>query len=305
MLGLLEGNKFSVEEKIKAKYERKKQIKIAKDNAITDYKKAVLENKKRLIPQLESIKELKRKMKEPAIRRRISNVLIFLAVIMTFVSILTTIAGGYKNYNTLLTVVTFISFVSLSQLTILIISCLKPYLAIKAAKYINISLFVQMCLLMVSISYNFMFIHNSGNNLFISFLNLILCVLFDLIVLLMCEISFTIRLNLEFTSYENISIFSRILKIISSLIDYKITSIENKIKNKMFSENENSINDIEVKKYLDYAKQNLKENKQLLSYKEIGKNLFISEHKAKKIHNNLIEKGIIKTENNKTFFGGC
>jgi ABC-type multidrug transport system permease subunit len=301
MLGLLEGNKFSVEEKIKAKYERKKQIKIAKDNAITDYKKAVLENKKRLIPQLESIKELKRKMKEPAIRRRISNVLIFLAVIMTMISTLTTIAGGYNNYSTLLTIITFVSFVSLSQLTILIISCLKPYLAIKATKYINISLFVQMCLLMVSISYNFMFIHNSGNNLFISFLNLILCVLFDLIVLLMCEISFTIRLNLEFKTNENISIFSRILKIFSSLIDYKITSIENSIKSKMFSENENNINDLEVKKYLDYAKETLKENNQLPSYKEIGNKINISERKAKNIHSKLLEKGITKTENNKTF----
>ena len=70
----------------------------------------------------------------------------------------------------------------------------------------------------------------------------------------------------------------------------------------MFSENENSINDIDIKKYLDYAKENIKENNQLLSYKEIALNLNISLHKAKTIHNYLIEKRIIKTSKDKKTF---
>ncbi len=301
MLNLLEGNKFSIEEKIKAKYERKKQIKIAKDNAITDYKKAVLENKKRLIPQLESIKELKRKMKEPAIRKRISNILIFLAVIMTVITTLTTIAGGINYRYTIFTQLTFILFVAFAQLTILIISCLKPYTAKKAPKYNNLLLILQLCLLLVSISFNYMFMAVTNNTIFIQFLVLILCFIFDIVILVMCEISFTIRLNLEFTHDKDNNLLSRILKIFSALIDYKLRVIENKISYKVKENIIENINDIDIKKYLDYAKNNIKENNQIPSYKEIAENLNFTLNKSKLIHNNLKENNLIETKDNKTF----
>lgn len=296
---------FRNEEQIKEYYRKKASIQITKDNCKAEFKESVLENQLRLLPIIDKIKNMKRQLKEPAIRRRISNILLMVSILMTIITTGTTIAGGINYYNVLFTKITYINFIVFAQLSILIISCLKPYLIKKLNRYVSVVLFLQLCLLFVSISFNFIFLHNPDSNIFIIFLSLILCIVFDVVCLVMCEISIALRLDLEINKVITNNIFNRIFNIFNKLIDYKITSIENKIKNKMFSENENSINDIEVKKYLDYAKQNLKENKQLLSYKEIGKNLFISEHKAKKIHNNLIEKGIIKTENNKTFFGGC
>jgi hypothetical protein len=298
---------FKDEEQIKEYYRKKASIQITKDNCNTEFKKAVLENRKNLISKFTDIKELKKKIKEPAIRKRVSNVLLLLAIVMTLVTTFTTIAGGLNYYKTIFNKVTFIGFISFAQFTILIISCLKPYLSMKAPKYINISFFVQICLLTVSISYNFMFMYNSKNNIFLHCLVLILCILFDITVLLICEIALTIRLNIEFVKIikNNDTIFTRIIDIFKSLIDYKLTVIEYSIKNKIQLANENMlINDIDIKKYLDFAKNNIKDNNQLPSYKDIGKQLSIPERKAKNIHQTLLTNGITKTENNKTFLVG-
>lgn len=195
-------------EKIKKRYENKKEIEITKANCKADYRKSVLENEIDLLPTRAKIKELKGTLKEPLTRKRVSNFILFVAVVMTLVSTLTTIAGGIDNYTRVLTQITFISFVSLAQLAILLISCLKPYLSDKADKYINISLFVQMCLLTASISYNYMFINNTDNK-FIIFLNFVLCILFDLTYILLCEISFILRLNKK--SYKSRNILNKLV----------------------------------------------------------------------------------------------
>jgi len=195
---------FMNEEQIKKHYERKAQKQIARDNAKTEYKQRVLENRKRLIPNLLEIKQLKAQLKEPAIRKRISNMLLLLAIIMTCVTTLTTIAGGLEYRNTILTMVTYIAFVAFAQLTILVISCLKPYLYNKAPQYIGIASMLQVFLLIVSISFNFIFLHNSDNSGYIVFLNLILCIIFDVVILVICELSFVIRLNIVFVKRNSI-----------------------------------------------------------------------------------------------------
>ena len=145
---------------------------------------------------------------------------------MTVVTTLTTIAGGLHYRNTFLTMMTFVSFVTFAQLTILIISCLKPYLYNKAPRYISISVFMQICLLFVSISFNYIFLYNPANSVWIHFLNIILCIIFDLVILLLCEISFVIRLNIEFQQSNN-----RIKKILAMMIDNKLSKIESKVSN--------------------------------------------------------------------------
>lgn len=233
------------EEQIKKHYEKKTNKKIIEDNCKADYKKNVIENKKKLIPRYQEIKDLKREMREPAKRRFISNILLLIVVIMTGITTLVTIAGGIDYRKTILTIVTFILFVSFAQLTILIVSCLKPYLAKKAPKYINVSLFCQMCLLFVSISFNFIFMYNPQNSLFIHSLNVVLCIIFDVVIILLCEISFTIRLNLTFEKNESISIFSRISNIFSSMINNKLTKIEDKVNNnQMFVNDKDSIKEL-------------------------------------------------------------
>src|SRR4030065_428097 len=162
---------FMNEEGIKKHYERKAAKQICKDNAKTEYKQKVLENRKKLIPNMLEIKQLKAQLKEPAIRKRISNILLLLAIVMTGITTMTTIAGGLNYRNTILTMVTYIAFVAFAQLTILVISCLKPYLYNKAPNYISITSMLQIFLLIVSISFNFIFLHNSDNSGYIVFLN--------------------------------------------------------------------------------------------------------------------------------------
>ncbi|MFA5397912.1 MAG: hypothetical protein WC346_18015 [Methanogenium sp.] len=215
------------EEQIKKYYAKKAQKQICKDNARSEYKKRVLENRKKLIPELLEIKQLKAKLKEPVIRKRISNSLLFLAIIMTAITTLTTIAGGINTHlSSLLTLITFIFFVSFAQATILIISCLKPYLAQKASKYLSISSLMQLFLLVVSISFNFIFLYASNNNWYIVLLNLILCIIFDVVILLLCEISFVIRLNIEFKNSDN-----RLKEIIRIFSDNQYNKILNKLSN--------------------------------------------------------------------------
>jgi hypothetical protein len=244
------------EEQIKKHYEKKAQKQIARDNAKTDYKQKVLENRKKLIPNMLEIKQLKAQLKEPTIRRRISNILLLLAIIMTCVTTLTTIAGGLNYRNTILTMVTYILFVVFAQITILVISCLKPYLYNKAPRYISITSMLQVFLLIVSISFNFIFLHNSDNSGYIVFLNLILCVIFDLVILVICELSFVIRLNIVFVK-RNSMVKGLLGKIIFNFTYKFINSIEQTYKN-----NKNGltfVQDKETVKKLDY-KQDRKES---------------------------------------------
>jgi len=212
------------EEQIKTYYDKKAKKAIAKDNAKAEYRRQVLENRKSLFPKFMEIKQLKAKLKEPKIRRRISNILLAIAVLMTAITTLTTVAGGIGYKNTLLTMLTFILFVSFAQGTILLISCLKPYLATKAPRYLAISTLLQLCLLLVSISFNFIFLYNPNNSGYVVFLNIILCIVFDVVILLICELSFVIRLNIQFEARGN-----RIHSIIATWMDQKLDKIESKL----------------------------------------------------------------------------
>jgi hypothetical protein len=231
---------WMTEEQVQKYYEKKAQKQIAKDNAKAEYRKQVLENRKSLIPKLLEIKQLKAKLKEPRIRRRISNMLLFLAVLMTVVTTLTTIAGGIGYRNTLLTMLTFILFVSFAQGTILLISCIKPYIATKAPRYLAISTLLQLCLLLVSISFNFIFLYNPNNSGYVVFLNIILCIVFDVVILLICELSFVIRLNVQFTNKPG-----RIKAILSSLITRKLDTIETRLLDRNIS-NQGDIEPVEI-----------------------------------------------------------
>jgi FlaA1/EpsC-like NDP-sugar epimerase len=221
-------------------------LKICKDNAKSEYRKKVLENRKNLIPEMLEIKQLKAKLKEPAIRKRISNSLLFLAILMTVITTCTTIAGGINTHlSSLLTLLTFIFFVSFAQATILIISCLKPYLAKKASRYLSISSIMQVFLLIVSISFNFIFLYSSNNSWYIVLLNLILCVIFDVVILLLCEISFVIRLNIEFKNSDN-----RLKEIINIFSDKSYQKILKKLGDSVpdrLSKNPVQINSTEIK----------------------------------------------------------
>jgi hypothetical protein len=212
------------EEQIQKYYARKAKKAIARDNAKAEYRRQVLENRKSLLPKFLEIKQLKAKLKEPKIRRRISNMLLFIAILMTVVTTLTTVAGGIGYRNTLLTMLTFVLFVSFAQGTILLISCIKPYLASKAPRYLAICSLLQLALLLVSISFNYIFLYNKANNAYIAMLNIILCVVFDIAILVLCEISFVIRLNIQFTNKPG-----RIKSILSSLITRKLDTIETKL----------------------------------------------------------------------------
>jgi len=194
---------WMTEEQIQKYYEKKAKKAIAKDNAKAEYKRQVLENRKSLFPKFMEIKQLKAKLKEPKIRRRISNMLLFLAVLMTVVTTLTTVAGGLSYRDTLLTMLTFILFVSFAQGTILLISCIKPYIASKAPRYLAICSILQVALLLVSISFNYIFIYNPDNNAYVSMLNIVLCIVFDIAILVLCELSFVIRLNKKLDKIES------------------------------------------------------------------------------------------------------
>lgn len=250
---------FMNEEQIKKYYQKKAGKRIAKENAKAECKQKVLENRKNLIPNFIEIKRLKSQLKEPAIRRRISNLLLLLAIIMTAITTLTTIAGGIRYRNTLLTMVTYILFVTFAQLTILIISCLKPYLYNKAPRYIGLSTLLQLFLLIVSISFNYVFLYNSLSSGWINLLNIILCIIFDVVILLICEISFVIRLNIQFSQGNN-----RIKKILAMMVDNKLSKIESKVSNNnLISVIDRDIKEEKIKKLeykQDTEKKEIEEN---------------------------------------------
>ena len=299
---------FFSEESIKRHYERKAQKQICRDNAKTEYKQKVLENRKKLIPNMLEIKQLKAQLKEPAIRRRISNILLLLAIIMTCVTTMTTIAGGLHFRNTFLTMLTYILFVVFAQLTILVISCLKPYLYNKAPRYINITTCLQVFLLIVSISFNFIFLHNSDNSAYIVFLNLILCIIFDLVILVICELSFVIRLNIQFS---NVKRNNRLKNIASIVIDNTYNSVIDRIVKKpiilMNSEGEqlqkpeySSVNDTVINDIKQIILDN-KVNNIAPSTKKILELSDFKYHEVIAAKKKLVEDGFLKVVGNTTY----
>ncbi len=301
MLNLFEKNeiKLSTEDKIKAKYKKKANIKIAKDNAITEFKSIVLENKQKLLPEIMKIKELKNELKEPQKRKRRSNLLISIAIIMTVTTTCVSVIGGIDTYSSIFSKSVFTLFMVCSQLLILIISSFKPWLANRNFNVLLIvSTGIQLLLLTASISYNFKFLYNPEVAMVWIFIALILCILFDVGILVLLSVSSAYRMNYMCEQKSNNLMFSRFMRLFSKVLEYKITNIENSIENKL---KENDINDLEIKRYLDFAKDNISENNRLMSYKDIGKSLEITESKAKKIHKNLLNRKIIKTENKKTY----
>jgi FlaA1/EpsC-like NDP-sugar epimerase len=299
---------FMSEEGIKKHYERKAQKQICKDNAKTEYKQKVLENRKKLIPNMLEIKQLKAQLKEPAIRRRISNILLLLAIIMTCVTTLTTIAGGLHYRDTFLTMLTYILFVVFAQLTILVISCLKPYLYNKAPRYIGVTSLLQVFLLIVSISFNFIFLHNSDNSFYIVFLNLILCIIFDLVILVICELSFVIRLNIQFAKVKannrlkNIasilidnaynSVIDRLTKKPVILMNSEVKQLEKPVIDKVSDTVINDIKDIILKHKVNNIAPS---TKKILSLTDFKHNEVIQAKKK------LIEDGFLKTVGNTTY----
>ena len=299
---------FFSEEQIKRHYERKAAKQICRDNAKTEYKQKVLENRKKLIPNMLEIKQLKAQLKEPAIRRRISNILLLLAIIMTAITTLTTVAGGLHFRNTLLTMVTYILFVVFAQLTILIISCLKPYLYGKAPRYLGITSMLQVFLLIVSISFNFIFLHNSDNSAYIVFLNLILCIIFDLVILVICELSFVIRLNIQFS---NVKRNNRLKNIASIVIDNTYNSVIDRIVKKpiilMNSEGEqlqkpeySSVNDTVINDIKQIILDN-KVNNIAPSTKKILELSDFKYHEVIAAKKKLVEDGYLKVVGNTTY----
>ena len=299
MLNLFESSKLSTEEKIKEKYKKKANIKIAKDNAVTEFKSAVLENKQKLIPEIMKIRGLKSKLKEPQKRKRRSNLLLLIAIIMTVTTTCVSVIGGVDTYSNIFSKSVFTLFMVCSQLLILIISSFKPWLANRNFNVLLIvSTSIQLLLLTASISYNFKFLYNPETALIWVFVALIMCILFDVGILVLLSISTAYRMNYMGEQKSNNLMFSRFVRLFGKVVEYKITNIENSIENKL---KENDINDLEIKRYLDFAKDNISENNRLMSYKDIGKSLDITESKAKKIHKNLLNRKIIKTENKKTY----
>jgi hypothetical protein len=321
---------WMTEEQIKEHYAKKAKKAIAKENAKTEYRRQVLENRKSLIPKLLEIKQLKAKLKEPRIRRRISNILLFIAVLMTVVTTLTTVAGGIGYRNTLLTMLTFILFVSFAQGTILLISCIKPYLSNKAPRYLAISTLLQLCLLLVSISFNYIFLYNKANNAYIAMLNIILCIVFDITILVLCELSFVIRLNVQFTNRPK----SRVKAILSSVLDRKLDTIETRLLDRTTSnqgnikpleiEDNSSIADMDrdaetcqndshkVLKFPDTVHDRDRENikKTIYSYKDgnqipsisaLMELTGLSKNRIIEIKKQLEDEGFIETKGNKTY----
>lgn len=299
---------FMSEEGIKKHYERKAAKQICKDNAKTEYKQKVLENRKKLIPNMLEIKQLKAQLKEPAIRKRISNILLLLAIVMTGITTMTTIAGGLNYRNTILTMVTYIAFVAFAQLTILVISCLKPYLYNKAPNYISITSMLQIFLLIVSISFNFIFLHNSDNSGYIVFLNLILCVIFDLVILVICELSFVIRLNIEFT---NVKRHNRLKNIISILIDNTYNSVIDRLSKKPVILLNSEVKQIEKPVYDSVDSTVINDIKKIIlkhkvnniapSTKKILSLTDFKQHEVIAAKKQLIETGYLKVVGNTTY----
>jgi len=299
---------FMSEESIKKHYERKAQKQICKDNAKTEYKQKVLENRKKLIPNMLEIKALKAQLKEPAIRRRISNILLLLAIVMTAITTLTTVAGGLHYRNTFLTMVTYILFVVFAQLTVLVISCLKPYLYNKAPRYLGITSMLQVFLLILSISFNFIFLHNSDNSAYIVFLNLMLCIIFDLVILVICELSFVIRLNIQFS---NVKRNNRLKNIMSILIDNSYNSVINRLTKKPVLISSREIKQIEKPVNIDIHETIINDIKKIImdnkvnniapSTKKILELTEFKHHEVIAAKKKLVEDGYLKVVGNTTY----
>jgi hypothetical protein len=299
---------FFSEEQIKKHYERKAAKQICRDNAKTEYKQRVLENRKKLIPNMLEIKALKAQLKEPAIRRRISNILLLLAIVMTAITTLTTVAGGLHYRNTFLTMVTYILFVVFAQLTVLVISCLKPYLYNKAPRYLGITSMLQVFLLILSISFNFIFLHNSDNSAYIVFLNLMLCIIFDLVILVICELSFVIRLNIQFS---NVKRNNRLKNIMSILIDNSYNSVINRLTKKPVLISSREIKQIEKPVNIDIHETIINDIKKIImdnkvnniapSTKKILELTEFKHHEVIAAKKKLVEDGYLKVVGNTTY----
>jgi len=242
---------------------------------------------------------------------------------------LTTVAGGLSYRDTLLTMLTFILFVSFAQGTILLISCIKPYLATKAPRYLAICSLLQLALLLVSISFNYIFLYNKANNAYIAMLNIILCIVFDIAILVLCELSFVIRLNVQFTHMP-----VRIKAILSSLITRKLDTIETRLLDRNISnqvnikpleiEDNSSIADMDrdeetcqdnshkVVKFPDTVHDRDRENieKAIDSYKDgnqipsisaLMELTGLSKNRIIEIKKQLEDEGLIETKGNKTY----
>ena len=329
MLNLFANSKLTAEEKIKEKYDRLKKIKIAKDNAKTEYKEAVMDNKQKLLPKTMKIKELKNELKEPQKRKRLSNILVFVSFVLTIITTCVSISGGFEKYSNVFGQSTFISFIVGTQFMILFISGIKPYLMSKnLIVYLNVSSAMQVFLLFVSISYNFVFLYSSENSMYWVVVTLVLCTIFDMSILLIMSISISIRFNYKGNQKLSSSLLSRILRLVTQIINNKLTNIENKVKKNAqnvdkndnlnsdivtnnnnndiieTSQNDgyNSIRDLnlvtatkeDIKKYVDYAIKNKDNSNFLPSYKKIAENTNISRNKAYEIKKHLDKIGKTK-----------
>lgn len=304
------------------RFEDKTRLKINKLNLKTEYDLQIMTSKSNLLKQQQEIYKLKENVRlskpQTGFNRIVSSTatkvkrwsmiisISILILLMTAVSAGTSIAGGIEYFkNNLFGSIVFIAFIILAQLIILLITAFKPFVSTHTSNFSNSMTFVQILLLIVSISFNYNFLSSTTNSIIFYFLYFILCVLFDLAIILMLEIAFTIFLR-EYKQNKksesaNTDFKSRILNLFNVYINYILTKLEKSIAKKYNNLTvKNLDNDLE-KQFIEFAKNNILENNQILSYKEISNNLKISEYTGKKIHNKLLNEGLIITNNKKTY----
>jgi len=213
----------------------KNALDIEKKELNTKLKLTKLESEKSQIGAKREIFNLSNLVRKDKLTRRAGNILKFWAIVVTLISTLITIAGGYKDYsNTIYSIIGFVGAVIILQFTVFIIASQETRIKQEFFSHAWKCTILKYSLLAVSIYNNYRFFNSDKTN---SLITLILCIALDLICVFLVGLAYDqITLNI-FTKDENRN------KNIVGKIWYNLTS---KFVNKIDSKYHENFNLLEV-----------------------------------------------------------
>jgi hypothetical protein len=127
----------------------------------------------------------------------------FWALLVTVISTILTVAGGYKMFSqSIYTLIAFILSVIMLQLTVFIISSQETRIRKDFTRHFNKVIILKYCLLIISIYNNYVFFSPVTKGFISKFITLILCVSLDLIAVFLVSLAYD-QITLTFSYSRN------------------------------------------------------------------------------------------------------
>lgn len=283
---MLEKMKQSHEIDIK-KMQLKNEISIERTSLMTRLKLKKLQSLKDQLGEKKEIFKIKNLVKKDSLTVKAGNILRFWAIIVTIISTILTIAGGYEDYNkSIFTLIGFIGAIIVIQFTVFIIAAQETRIKTEFNVHSWKCNLLKYSLLTVSIYHNYKFFNCNGkNNSIIIFM---LCVALDLICVFLVGLAYDqITLN-TFKKKEQKSL---LYKLFFNITHKYVDSINKKYEEISVMENKIEVHEVDVKELKEL------ENKDTSSLSLTGKskNYIGNEEETKKVN---LQKGTSQKLNN-------